>query len=75
MSYKVEYYKLALMGDGTHGNIIQGSGTAYTDEPIERIPTLINDYLKKENRVSVVTNIERVKGKCLGYQSEELLGV
>jgi hypothetical protein len=39
MSYKVEFDTVAIMSDGTTGNIRQESGHIYTDLSIEDIPT------------------------------------
>ena len=65
MSYKVSYYKLALMDDGTTGNIRQGSGIAYTDKPIEKIPESLNKHLKDKKRIAVIQEIVKVEGWCL----------
>ena len=66
MSYKVDYYTLSLMPDGEHGNIKQGAGTIYTDSPIETIPTILNDHLRKKKRVGIIENIKDVIGECIG---------
>lgn len=65
MVYKVDYYTLALMSDGTNGNINMGNGTAYMQAPIEKIPTLLNDHLDSKKRMAVVTNIKKVDGECI----------
>jgi hypothetical protein len=66
MAYKVKYYKLALMKDGTNGNINQGQGVIFTDAPIEQIPTILNDHLQEKKRIGVITNIESISGECIG---------
>lgn len=63
--YKVNYYTLALMSDGTNGNINMGNGIAYMQAPIEKIPTLLNDHLDVKKRIGIVTNIEKVEGECI----------
>lgn len=65
MSYKVDYYTLALMKDGTAGNIKQGTGTVYTDNDIELIPLTLNEHLRSKKRIGVVTKIEEVEGECI----------
>lgn len=65
MVYKVEYYTLALMSDGTNGNINMGNGVAYMQMPIEKIPTILNDHLDSKKRIGVVTNIKKVAGECI----------
>ena len=65
MVYKVDYYTLALMSDGTNGNINMGNGTAYMQAPIEKIPILLNDHLYSKKRMAVVTNIKKVDGECI----------
>jgi hypothetical protein len=67
MSYKVDYYTLALMDDGTNGNILQEHGTVYTDAPIEQIPTILNDHLQDKKRMGVVKTIIKVEGECIGF--------
>ena len=63
--YKVNYYTLALMTDGTNGNINMGNGIAYMQAPIEKIPTLLNDYLDTKKRIGIVTEIKKVEGECI----------
>ena len=63
--YKVNYYTLALMTDGTNGNINMGNGIAYMQAPIEKIPTLLNDHLDSKKRIGIVTKIKKVKGECI----------
>jgi hypothetical protein len=63
--YKVNYYTLALMTDGTNGNINMGNGIAYMQAPIEKIPTLLNDHLDGKKRIGIVTEIKKVEGECI----------
>jgi len=63
--YKVNYYTLALMNDGTNGNINMGNGIAYMQAPIEKIPTLLNDHLDSKKRIGIVTEIKKVEGECI----------
>jgi hypothetical protein len=63
--YKVKYYTLALMADGTNGNINMGNGVAYMQMNIEDIPKLLNDHLDSKKRMGVVTNIEKIDGECI----------
>ncbi len=65
MSYKVNYYTLVKTEDGRTGNIKQESGHFFTDNKIEEIPKILNDYLEAKKRVGVVTKIEDVKGACI----------
>ncbi|WP_283640103.1 hypothetical protein [Mesonia mobilis] len=65
MSYKVDYIKLAIMPDGTTGNINQGGGVFYTDENIEKIPELVNKVLEKQKRKAIIQKITKLEGKCL----------
>ena len=67
MSYIVDYYTLALMKDGTNGNIKMETGKVFTDSPIELIPEHLNDFLHEKKRIGVVTNIKYQKGNCIGY--------
>jgi hypothetical protein len=65
MAHKVEYQTLAIMKDGTFGNINQGNGTIYTDAFIEQIPNLLNEYLVPKKLIGIIKKIESVKGNCL----------
>jgi len=65
MSYKVNYYTLAIMKDETLGNIKQEAGHVFTDYEIELIPEKLNEHLKPKKRIGVITKIEDVKGVCI----------
>lgn len=68
MSYKVNYYTLAILKDGTIGNILQYRGHVFTDLPIEKIPSSLDEMLGKGDKhkyVGVIENIEDVGGQCL----------
>ncbi len=63
--YKVNYYTLALMPDGTSGNINMGNGTAYMEAPIEKIPILLDDHLSSKKRIGIITEIKKIEGECI----------
>lgn len=63
--YKVTYEMLAIMDDGSKGNISQGSGVAYMEAGIAAIPVLLNNYLANKKRVAVISNIQKIKGYCI----------
>jgi len=65
MSYKVNYYTLAINKEGKVGNIKQEVGTVYTDREIKDIPEILNKHLKKDSRQGFITNIEEVRGVCI----------
>lgn len=65
MTYKVDYYTLAIIKDKRIGNINQGNGTIYTDSNIAAIPEILDNHLKFEKKVGIITNIKKVNGKCL----------
>lgn len=65
MSYKVNYYKLAIMEDGHLGNISQGAGYIFTDKTIQEIPAMLNEYLKKDKCAGVITKVEDLGGVCI----------
>ena len=67
MSYKVTYYMLAIMKDGSIGNVSQGGGVVYTDTQIQDIPTLLNTHLGKRRKpsIGVIQEILDVGGECL----------
>ena len=65
MSYKVDYYTLAIMDDGSNGNIKMGDGTIYTGKNLAAIPVLLDEYLKNSKLSSVITSIVKVDGECL----------
>jgi hypothetical protein len=65
MSYKVEYDTVALMDNGTYGNVRQDSGHIYTDAKIAEIPTKLDDFLKPKKRAAIITQIVDVGGNCI----------
>lgn len=65
MSYKVNYYTLAIMSDDKIGNIKQETGHVFTDTKIEDIPAKLNEHLKPKKRVGVIEKIEDMKGVCI----------
>lgn len=65
--YKVNYYTLAIMPDGTNGNLNMGSGIAYMQAPIEKIPSLLNKHLESKERIGVATEIRKIEGECIIY--------
>lgn len=65
MSYKVNYYTLALMPDGKAGNIRQSAGHVFTDRDIADIPAALNEYLKIKEQVGIIEKIEKVGGACI----------
>jgi len=65
MSYKVNYYTIAKMDDGSTGNVKQSTGHFYTDSPITDIPSVLNTYLETKKRKGIITKIEDVQGVCL----------
>lgn len=65
MSYKVNYYTLALFEDGHVGNIEQSRGHFFTDVKIEDIPETINSSLKSKNLIARIIKVEDVGGRCL----------
>lgn len=65
MSYKVKYYTLAIMPDGTPGNIKQGGGQFFTDAAINDIPQMLNKYLEQKKLIGVIESINNVQGFCL----------
>lgn len=65
MAYKVTYNTVAIMNNGTYGNISQGKGVIYTDADISEIETAINEYLQPSKRVAIIEKIETVQGSLL----------
>ena len=65
MAYKVNYYKLAKMKDGSIGNIPQGHGVVYTDSEIKIIEFVINKRLEEKKQICVVQSIEKIEGSCI----------
>lgn len=67
MAYKVKYTTLAILQDGTNGNIPQGSQTIYTDWDIPEIKSKIDLHytIIGLKYTAVIDSIERVEGFCL----------
>jgi hypothetical protein len=65
MSYKVKYYTLAKMDDGSIGNVRQSGGEFYTDIDLAHIQTRIDGKLESKKQVAIITNIEKKKGFVL----------
>jgi len=65
MSYKVNYYTLAVSRDGVVGNIAQSYDEVYTNEAIINIPSLLEKYLKEKRKVGVITKITELGGICI----------
>lgn len=64
--YKVEYTRLALMPDGSKGNISQGDNVAYMNCIITEIDQRLNDALSapanKKRYIALINNIKRIQG-------------
>ncbi len=60
--YKVTYSKIAIMNDGSHGNISQGDDTAYLSCLIEDIPAKLENDLKPKRRYPIIKTIVKVVG-------------
>ena len=55
--FKVEYSRLALMPDGSAGNVKQGNDIAYTETDLVSIPVELGKYLKsKGNKYTFIIN-------------------
>ena len=65
--YKVKYTKLAIMKDGTIGNISQGGDTAYMDCGLKNIEALLTNDLLDKKRCPVINNIEKINGHVVIY--------
>lgn len=65
MLYKVYYSTVAILQDGTIGNLKQGGNTLFTNHPIEEIQGVINDFLKPKKLVAVIHSIERLSGHVI----------
>lgn len=67
MAYKVKFNTLALLTDGSTGNVIQFTDTVYTDCEIDQIKLKIDlHYLTIGKKVvSVIDSIEKIDGFCL----------
>lgn len=64
--YEIQYTKLALMKDGSPGNVIQGHDVAYMDCEIEHIEARLRNELKNEKRshkyYPIVDKIMKIPG-------------
>ena len=66
--YKVKYYTVAELNDGSRGNIEQFRDIYYTDHNIENIPMALQNnvdrmYYKRKNRfMSIILEIEFIEG-------------
>ncbi len=64
--YIVKYTKLAIMKDGTRGNISQGDETAYIDCEFEDIRTKLKAYLLRSERAKknwpLINTVKKIKG-------------
>lgn len=58
--YRVKFNKLAIMPDGSTGNISQGADICYTDSPCGALENTINSHLKKQ--VCVIEEVVNVRG-------------
>jgi hypothetical protein len=71
MAYKVTFNTYAIMGEDEKtgkpsiGNIAQSTEVVYTDRRVDEVELAINADLEGRKRVCEITNIEKVKGKCL----------
>lgn len=54
MAYKVDFNAYGKMNDGTIGNVIQFSETAFTDLPIEEIETALNKKYSETKKQYVI---------------------
>lgn len=64
--YRVNYAKLALMKNGTTGNISQGDDVAYMNCSLGLVEKRLEMYLSHDNRkkkyVPVIRSVERIPG-------------
>lgn len=65
MTYKVEFYTLSKMKDGSIGNCIQNRGVCYTELSISEIQIKLNEHLVKKNQISVIEKIQTITGFIL----------
>lgn len=65
--FKVGYDTVAIMPDGSTGNLSQGKGIAYMQCELKEIDNTLKDYLgDRENPLHpIVGNIERVEGEIV----------
>ena len=73
MAYKVDYKLFAILSDGTAGNVLQSTGTMYTNAEVAEIEPLINQWYKdrKRERVCEIISIERIKGSVIEVKDKE----
>lgn len=65
--YKVNYYTLGKMQDGSVGNIKQFDNVWYTEQEIEIMQTELQrvvDIMYNDKYQPVIVSIERIKGHC-----------
>jgi hypothetical protein len=64
--YKIKYTKLAIVNDGTSGNIPQGVATAYMDCELEHLEARLRNDLSDERKIKRfypdINNIEKIDG-------------
>ena len=62
--FKVEYSKLAVLPDGSIGNINQGNDIAYIDSDLENVPQLLSNYLFEngDKYTHIINKVTNVKG-------------
>ena len=65
MIYKVTYYTLAIMQDGSIGNVKQGYGIAYIDNVISNIPDILNRHLAPKKLVANILEIQKTEGEII----------
>jgi len=65
MIYRVTYYTLAIMPDGTNGNVKQGHGIAYINNVISNIPDILNRHLAPKKLTGVILSIEKTEGEII----------
>lgn len=65
--YKVKYTKLALMPDGSKGNISQGNDIAYMQCNISEIDAILSFNLKRNEKKyhPVIKSIEKIEGQIV----------
>ena len=66
--YKVKITLLALMEDGSSGNISQGECIIYTDVELKEIDSAIDNTLKDEGYCCRIQSVERINGAILKSQ-------
>jgi len=70
--YKVEYDTVAIMNDGSLGNISQGKDVAYMDCHLSQIDDDLQGFLRNQEKPKspVINNVVRVKGHLIRYPEE-----